>query len=289
MASRPIIGGHVSAAGGLYTVFERARAIGAECIQMFGASPRAWLARKPLKKEADLFKAARQRSNVQAVYLHAAYLVNLASPVQDLVTKSIKCLSDHLRIADAIGAEGLIFHIGSGKELPKEEALLKAADAMKVILKEVPGRTQLIIENAAGGGQKIGANAKDIGTLMKMIGSSRVKVCFDTAHAFEAGLIEKYTPAFTEALLDDWEEHVGLMNIVALHVNDSKTLYNSHHDRHENIGEGHIGLAGFKALAKNKRLHDKAWLLEVPGFDNMGPDRKNIEILRSCFSASAKK
>ena len=113
MPSQPLIGGHVSAAGGLHTVFERATAIDAECIQMFGASPRAWLARKPLKKEADLFKAEQKRSNVQAVYLHAAYLVNLASPVQGLVTKSIKCLADHLRIADAIGADGLIFHIGS--------------------------------------------------------------------------------------------------------------------------------------------------------------------------------
>lgn len=289
MPKKPLIGGHVSAAGGIYKAIDNAEAIGAECIQIFGASPRAWLARVPSAKDAATFKERRKNSRVKAVYLHAAYLVNLASPIPGLCTKSIKGLADHLRIADAIGAEGLIFHIGSGKELPKEEAMKKVVGAMKAILKKVPGRTQLVIENTAGGGQKLGANAKDIGEMIRKVGSARVKVCFDTAHAFEAGLIEKYTPAATKALLNEWDKHVGLEHVVALHVNDSKTIYNSHHDQHENIGQGYIGLDGFKVLAKDKRLHDKAWILEVPGFEGTGPDRKNIEILQACFGLSKKR
>lgn len=284
MASAPLIGGHVSAAGGLWKAIENAEAIGAECIQIFGASPRGWAARVPKKAEVARYHAALKGSAVKAVYLHAAYLVNIASPSADLRKKSIQSLSDHLAIAEAIGADGLIFHIGSGKELPKEDAFRMAVVGMKAVLKATPGgKSRLVIENAAGGGQKIGANAKDIGAIMRAVRSKRVKVCFDTAHAFEAGLIDAYTTSKTKKLFDEWSKEVGMENIVALHVNDSKTAFNSHHDRHENIGEGYIGLAGFNVLAKEKRLHDKAWLLEVPGFTGEGPDRKNIEILKSCF------
>ncbi len=140
-----------------------------------------------------------------------------------------------------------------------------------------------MIENAAGGGQKIGANARDIGAILRAVKSKQLKVCFDTAHAFEAGLVDEYTPAKTKKLFDEWAREVGIKNIIALHVNDSKTAFNSHHDRHENIGEGYIGISGFRNLAKEKRLRDKAWLLEVPGFMGAGPDKKNIEILRGCF------
>jgi len=281
--SKPLIGGHVSAAGGLHNAIDRAEAIGAEAIQLFCASPRAW--KSPLPKAQDIkkFKERRKNSAVKAVYLHAAYLVNLASPLADTCKKSVRCLADHLAIAEKMGINGLIFHIGSGKELPKEEAFKKAVAAMKEVLKRVPGKSQLVIENTAGGGQKIGANPKDIGSMIKAVGSPRVKVCFDTAHAFEAGLIEKYTPAATKALFDEWDKYVGKDRIVALHVNDSKTIYNSRHDRHENIGEGHIGLEGFKVLAKEKRLRDKAWILEVPGFLGEGPDAKNVKILKSLF------
>lgn len=283
MVSLPLIGGHVSAAGGVWKAIENAEAIGAECIQIFGASPRGWAARVPKKEDVAKYRAALEASGVKAVYLHAAYLVNLASPSVDLRKKSVQSLSDHLAIAEAIGANGLIFHIGSGKELPKEDAFKKAVEGMKAVLKAVPGRSQLIIENAAGGGQKIGANAADIGAILRAVGSKRVKVCFDTAHAFEAGLIDEYTPTKTKKLFNEWEKEVGMENIVALHVNDSKTVFNSHHDRHENMGEGYIGLTGFKNLAREKRLYDKAWLLEVPGFTGEGPDRKNIEILKGCF------
>ena len=110
----------------------------------------------------------------------------------------------------------------------------------------------------------------------------RVKVCLDTAHAYESGII-KYDTADIEIFVDKMDKEIGLNNIVAIHANDSKTLWNSHNDRHENIGAGYIGLPGFKALAKEKRLWDKTWLLEVPGFENEGPDKKNVEILKKCF------
>lgn len=280
---RPKIGAHVSVAGGLYNAFANAQAIGAECVQIFGASPRQWAVKLPTPEAIQQFKQTWQTRGIGNVYLHAAYLANLASP--DAVTreKSAQNLAAHLRICELLHCRGLIFHIGSGKEAPKENARRWVVDAMKEILKKVPGQALLIMENSAGGGQKLGATIDDLGVLYKAANSPRIKVCIDTAHALESGIIERYEPTSIATWLKQIDRAVGLHNVVALHVNDSKTPFNSHHDRHENIGQGHIGIDGFRALAKEKCLWDKDWLLEVPGFDDHGPDKKNVDILKSCF------
>ncbi len=279
----PKIGAHVSASGGLQKSIENALAIGAECIQIFGASPQQWVARTPREEEIKAFKRSRDEAGISSVFLHAAYLPNLASPDKDIVHKSIKNLADHLEIAKSIGADGLVFHVGSGKEAPKEEAIKSVIAGAKEVLRMVSGHVKLVMENSAGGGQKLGSTPREMGILSQGVGSERVKVCIDTAHAFEAGAIGEYSKENVKKFLDECDKEIGLENIIALHVNDSKTAFNSHHDRHENIGEGHIGLEGFKNFARERRLHDKAWILEVPGFDGKGPDAKNIEILKSCF------
>ncbi len=266
----------------MFNAFLNAEKIGAETIQIFGASPRQWLVSPPTNEVLAEYYRLRKESKVKSVYLHGAYLPNLASPDESIFAKSVKNLRAHFAIAVKLEAQGLIFHVGSGKETPKEEGMKQAVKAMKEILESVPGPTWLIMENSASG-KKIGAWPEEMRTMLDGIGSPRVKICLDTAHAFEAGLIEHYTPEGIKTFLDKWDKEVGLENIVALHVNDSKTVFNSHHDRHENIGQGHIGLAGFQNLAKEPRLWDKDWLLEVPGFDNMGPDKENIEILKSLF------
>jgi deoxyribonuclease-4 len=280
---KPKIGAHVSTAGGLFTALGRAEEIGAECIQIFGASPRAWQTKMPDAEEIRKFKEEEKRSGIGPVYLHASYLINLGSPKKNLVEISIKNLSAHLKIAELLGAAGLIFHIGSSAGMDKVSSIEQVISAMKEILKEVSGESFLIMENAAGGGEKIGKDAEELGYILKKVGSKRVKVCIDTAHAFESGVIKEYSPAGIKEFLDKWDKEIELQNIVAIHANDSKTPWNSHNDRHENIGEGYIGLKGFKELAKEKRLWDKAWLLEVPGFDNEGPDKKNVDILKKCF------
>jgi len=282
----PFIGAHVGAANGPADAVRNALAIGAEAIQMYGASPRMWHAGMPSEKNVTEFKKALKESAITEVYLHAAYLVNLASPDEGIYERSIANLSAHLRIAEALGVRGLIFHVGSGKGSDPERALRKEAKAMRQVLAGAPGAAWLVMENSAGGGNKIGSGIEEMQYLFEKAASPRVKICFDTAHAFEAGLIEKYTPENVKNLFDAWDDATGLDAIVALHVNDSKTAYGSHHDRHENIGEGYIGLGGFRALAGEKRLRDKAWILEVPGFAGEGPDKKNIDIIRSLFSAS---
>jgi deoxyribonuclease-4 len=209
--------------------------------------------------------------------------VNLASVSDDIYEKSIHNLSAHLKITDMIGADGLIFHLGSSKGISKEEGLEREVEGIKRILKQIPGESRLIMENSAGGGDKIGSDIKEMAHLFHKVNSPRLKICFDTAHAFEAGILKEYSKGEIKDFFGVWDKEIGLEHLVALHVNDSKTTYASHHDRHENIGEGHIGIKGFQALAGESRLWDKAWLLEVPGFTDEGPDKKNVEILKSLF------
>lgn len=281
---QPSIGAHVSSNGGVHSAVLNGERIGAKVIQIFGSSPYTWAVRRDIPSdELKKYREYRKRSSIENVYLHAAYIVNLASHDQSLYEKSVKSLVNHLCIAEILEAQGLIFHVGSFKETEKEKAIEQQIEGMKRVLKAVQGKTSLIMENTAGGGSRIGS-IEDLGYMLTAVKSERMKVCFDTAHGFESGEVETYTKATVEKMCDDFEEHIGLKNISVLHVNDSKTECGSHHDRHENIGKGYIGIGGFRALAGEKRLYDKDWILEVPGYDNKGPDKKNIDVLHSLFS-----
>jgi len=277
------IGAHVSTQGGLYKAVERAEVLGCTAMQIFGASPRQWFSRLPEDKDVEKYKQVLKNSKINSVYLHAAYLVNLASPEKSLREKSVKNLSLHFQIANLIGADGLIFHIGSGKELPKVEAYKNVVDGIKKVLTNVKGSSKLIMENTAGGGAKIGNTVEEIGILFKKVKSGRLGVCIDTAHAFESGEIKEYSTKEIKEFVKKIDKAFGINNLCVLHVNDSKTKYASNHDRHENIGEGYIGLTAFKNLAKNSQLNKLPWLLEVPGYGNEGPDKKNIATIKKCF------
>jgi len=272
----PLIGAHVSTNGGPASAIANGEKLGANVIQIFGSSPKQYAVRFPAEGQVAEFRAALQGSSIQALYLHAAYLVNLASPKNDIWTKSVLNLTGHLQIAEMLGANGLIFHTGSG-------SVKNLIRGMKEVLKKSPGEAQLIMETSSGGGEKIGDELDELAEAFHAVNSPRVKICFDTAHAFAAGMIEGYEPAQIKKFFDEFEVKIGLQNLVAIHANDSQAPANSKKDRHENIGQGQIGLAGFQNLAKEKRLHHAAWLLEVPGFAGEGPDKENLEILRGCF------
>lgn len=275
-----IIGAHVSAAGGLEKVFARADEIGAEAIQMFGSSPRQWAVVQPSAETVKKFQEVQENSRVQQVFLHAPYLVNIGHPDREMREKSITALAGHLEICRRLGADGLIFHIGSGKGVPREEAHRAVVESMRFVLQRVGG-ARLVIENSAGEGDKIGATSEEIAQLITLVGSERVGVCIDTAHAFASGMIDEYTPEKVRLLFDVFQKTFGLSRLIAFHVNDSKVPTGAKKDRHENIGEGHIGIEGFRAFINEPRIENRALLLEVPGFDGQGPDKGNVDILRS--------
>ncbi len=281
--TRPLLGGHVSAAGGFDKALERGEQIGAETIQVFVSSPRSWAVFQPNPEALKRYWEKRKTSSVKSVYVHGTYLVNLGTANPELLQKSRKSLEEEFRIANTIQAEAFIFHTGSKNGDPKAW-LGQSVHVIKETLKKVPGKTFLTLENAAGGGEKIGNTPEELAIIMEKVKSPRLKICIDTAHAFESGLIPKYEPKTLQASLKKLDQLIGLKNIVALHINDSKTKAFSNHDRHENIGQGYIGLSGFKALAKEQSLWHTGWLLEVPGFENTGPDKKNIDIIRKIFN-----
>lgn len=287
---KPVLGAHVSVAGGLYRGIENGTAIGAECIQIFGASPRQWGALLLGTEDVKKFQDAWKGSSIQSVFLHAPYLNNLASPDEMTIAKTIKNMTAHMTIAHMIGATGVVFHTGSGKAdgaVAREASLKKAVLTMKEILKNSPGDTKLIIENVAGGGARLAATPKEIGQMMEMVNNKRVAVCYDTAHGFEAGLIKEHTPETIKKLFDEFDREVGCEHIIAIHANDSKTEFDSHHDRHENIGQGFIGKKAFEFLMAEKRIAHTHWFLEVPGYDGLGPDKKNMDALKECRKAGA--
>jgi deoxyribonuclease-4 len=275
------LGAHISAAGGLHTVFERAEKIGAKAIQIFGASPRAFRAKVPNQEELMLWKAAWKKSSVEKVYLHAAYLVNLASPEAELRQKSILSLADHLEIAEALSAEGVIFHLGSGKGKDVVEAETRLVEAILQVIEKVSGRAKLFLENSAGGGAKLGVTIEQVGRYFKTVHkeSKRTGVCIDTAHSFESGAISTYDTAGVEGFISELDLHIGLTNIPVFHVNDSATTAGSFHDKHANLGKGEIGLPGLTKFTSHPKLKGKDFLLEVPGMEGEGPDLANMQIL----------
>lgn len=278
---KPYLGAHVSAAGGHYKAIEKAKELGANTIQIFGASPRQWKVNIPSVESVQRYKESLIESEIKSVYLHAAYLVNLAGE-GDLYEKSVDNLTSHLEIACALEADGLIFHIGSSKEKDGERARKRIVKGVREVLQRVNGSAKLVMENASGGGGKIGSTFDELIALYRAMDSKRIGMCLDTAHAFESGML-RFVESEIKKFFDRWDEEIGMESLVALHINDSKTKFGSGSDRHENLGEGEIGLSGFKTLAKEKRLQHTSWILEVPGFDDMGPDKRNLDILRGCF------
>lgn len=275
------IGGHVPFLNSdVSLAIKKAKKIGANTIQIFGASPVQWKASLPEEKNAKKFKELCKKYDIDPVFLHAPYLINLASPKDKLATMSMTLLKRHLMIANKLGAFGVVFHIGTRGESSEKEAEEKVVSALKKILLEVKdGR--LLIENTAGAGNLIGKTLEEVGKIIKKIGSSRIGFCYDTAHGFEAGVLVDTSKGGISKFVKELDKYIGLNKLWAVHINDSKTSANSNKDRHENIGLGYLGEEFFKNLLANKDLKKVPMILEVPGFDNGGPDKENIDKLLS--------
>ncbi|MCH9039118.1 MAG: deoxyribonuclease IV [Chloroflexi bacterium] len=272
------LGAHVSTAGGISKAVERAQEIGAETIQIFASSPRAW-AFKPLSEDHILaFREAAEKAGIRSTFIHALYLVNVGG-APDLVEKSVAALGQNMHAAGQIGAEGVIFHSGSHKGVGFDAVLDQAADALTRVLADGPPDVQLIIENCAGMGAQIGASFAELGRLVKAIDHPRLKICLDTEHAFAAGY-NIADPDGIEGAMAEFDKEIGLDRLVVVHANDAKVELASGLDRHENIGEGNIGLAGFETIMAHPAFQDLPFLLEVPGEDKKGPDKANLDRLK---------
>jgi deoxyribonuclease-4 len=272
------VGAHVSIAGSLDLAIDRAIDIGASCIQIFGSAPQRWQSVIYPLEQVGEFNRKREKAGIASVFLHSIYLINLASENHFILGNSIASLVQYLKLGKLIGAEGVIFHTGSHRGRGFEAVAEQVVEALSQILFQTEGMGKLILENSAGAGGIIGSKFAEIGFLVKAVNSPRLAVCLDTAHAFESGYDLTNLKGLRETL-DEFDKQIGLEKLVAIHANDSKTPLGSNRDRHENIGEGEIGLAGFRGIVNHPALKDLPFVIETPGFDQTGPDRKNIEIL----------
>jgi len=283
------IGAHVSTAGGLEKGIERAQAIGAETVQIFGAPPQSWRRRVCSPQEGEAFRARAAAADIWPVFIHGVYLVNLATSKPENLIKSQDALIADMALSSAIGAKGVIFHIGSHRGAGYEKVFGQIVDSVHRVVAETPEDAWLILENSAGMGDSVGRKLGELGAIMKEVASPRLKVCFDTQHAFSSGY-DVATADGLAATVDEFEREVGLAHLVAIHANDSKCPLGGGVDRHENIGEGHIGRAGFEVIMAHPAFRDLPSLLEVPGFPKEGkkaggPDKENVDRLKAIAAA----
>jgi len=278
------IGAHLSIAGGHYKALERVNEIGGNCLQIFSASPRGWN-RASISDEAKrLFLDTKKKLNVEDIFFHASYLVNLADDGR-IGDESKKSLIAELTVASQLGIAGSIVHIGSFKgnlpaiwDVSQDRKYSILINNINEVLAHTPQDTFLIIENA--GNKKIGQNIDEIAAIIKDVNNERLKVCLDTCHLYSAGYDLSTSEKMT-LFFDEFEKKIGLNKLIALHINDSKDPFNSGRDRHENIGEGTLTLKPFKLLLNDERTRHLPFIIETPGFDGKGPDKKNIDILKS--------
>jgi deoxyribonuclease IV len=274
-----LIGGHVSSAGGLERAIERAEDLGCETMQIFNQSPRMWRPTKYTERDFAGFRERLSDSPVQSVFIHAVYLINSASEDSVIRDKSIESLSHALSVGDAIGASGVVVHPGSAKGGAVEPTFKRIADAMRKALR-ASDRCPLLLENTAGSGTTIGRSFAELRELIDRIdGDGRIGVCLDSCHLLCSGHEVRKADKLAE-VVDDFEHHVGLKRLRCLHLNDSKTPLGSNVDRHANIGDGEFGDAGIRTFLAEPRFRDLPVLLEVPGPDGKGPDKRQIEIAK---------
>ena len=274
------VGAHVSTAGGLSKAIDRAVALGAETIQLFGSSPRSWRATAQPQAEVDAFVQKAQTAGIGPAFLHGIYMINLGTEDPDNLEKGVLSLSEAMRLCGEIGALGVIFHPGSHKGRGYEGIFTQTVSSCQRVLEQTPEQVWLILENSAGMGNHIGSTFEELGRIVKAVGSSRVKVCLDTQHCYAAGY-DITREETLDAAMQEFDRDIGLASLVAVHANDSKTPLASGVDRHENIGLGLMGEEAFATVMAHPAFREVPFLLEVPGMDGSGPDRENLERLKA--------
>lgn len=274
-------GAHVSIAGGLPNAPLNAAKIGCEVFQIFSRSPRGgWVA--PLdKKIADEFKFNCKEAGQKEWCIHTPYFIHFASAKPQIYHAAITVVREELDRASMLGAAYVMTHMGTYKDLGKEAGFKQLVEGVDAMLKGYKGSAQFLIEISAGAGDVIGGN---FGSIAEIISHPKLKkynigVCYDTQHGFASGY-DTRTPEAVDETLNKFDEIIGLNKLKMSHCNDSKTEFNSHKDRHEHIGQGYIGLKGFKALINDKRLKDVNFILETEG-DLVAKDLEILKKLRS--------
>jgi deoxyribonuclease-4 len=265
---------------------ERARAIGADSLQLFADNPTAWRRRAELPDELPAFRARVAELGLGPLSIHAAYLVNLAGPDPDLFGRSLGVLARELAVAPAYGARFVNVHVGSHRGAGVEAGIARVADGVARVLAEAPDGPDagvLVLENSAGSGDGLGTTVEELARILEAIdgrgvAAGRVGLCLDTAHLWGAG-VAIGTAEEVDALVESIAARIGLQRVAMVHLNDSKAAFASRADRHQHLAAGEIGSAGLARVLTHPALAHVAYYLETPGMDE-GYDAVNVERAR---------
>lgn len=273
------LGAHMSIAGRMHLAFERGVRNTCSVIQVFVKNQVQWSAPPLTDAVVRAFKKAWRASGIRRVVAHNSYLVNLAAPEETLWKKSINCFLLELERCEALGIEALITHPGSHRGLGENAGLRRVAKALDVLTAGTRGfKTRILLETTAGQGTSLGHRFEHLRDILGMVQDpGRVGVCVDTCHIFAAGYDIRGKSAY-EATIEELRHVVGARQLRVIHLNDSKREFGSRVDRHAHIGQGHIGLEGFRAFVNDPRFSKVPMILETPKEGDM--DKKNLALLR---------
>ncbi|MBU1125635.1 MAG: deoxyribonuclease IV [Candidatus Omnitrophica bacterium] len=277
-----VLGVHISGAGKASLALVAAHDLGCNTMQIFSRNPRQWRRDKPLApEEIHAFRANKQKFKISPVFVHIPYLINLASPEPRLYHASIEAYIEDIQDAQELGVDFIVTHMGSHKETSEEEGLKRLVDALNTIIeKTAKCRVGILLENTAGAGSWLGytfAHQRKVFQGVKR--KERLGLCFDTAHAYVAGNNIATKEGF-EKVIAEIDTQVGLEHLHLIHLNDALGKLGSHHDRHENIGKGAIGMEGMRRIINHPAFADKAFVLETPTRKD-GDDLKNLKTVRN--------
>lgn len=271
------LGAHVTIAKGYEYSLQKLHKMGGNCLQIFSTTPRGWRTAQLSDQTMARFVSLKSKLNITPIYFHASYLINLAD--EGIIGRhSISSIISELSIAPKLHIKGCIVHLGSYKGNESRKKYKALVVHIKEILASTPKETLFIIENA--GNNKIGKDIKEIAKIIKDVKNPRVRVCLDTCHLFSAGY-DLSTPAKIGHFLKEFNREIGLDRLELFHFNDSKDPFRSGRDRHENIGKGTIPIDEFRYIMTHRRLKHLPFIIETPGFHDEGPDKKNLDILKS--------
>jgi deoxyribonuclease-4 len=275
-----LFGAHVSAAGGISNAIDRIEAVGGNAVQVFTQSPRMWKPTAHAPEELERFRARRREAGIEAVACHALYLVNLASRDEEIRAKSLVALQATMETAQAIGAETVVFHVGSHVGYGFDEAVDVVTPALRELLLLTTDDLWLCLENAAGAGGTIGRSVAELATLCDAVDRHpRLGVCIDSCHWWSSG-VDVADPPTLDAAIRDLDQEMGLDRLRLLHVNDSKTALGSNRDRHELVPRGLIG-DGLATFLGHPAFESLPAIVET--WEDKGADTEDIDALRRLY------
>ena len=274
-----LIGAHVSTAGGLPNAVERGVELGCDAIQIFHQSPRAWRPTSYGPDDYAAFNEAFEASQLESVVIHAVYLINTATPDDEIREKSLASLLHAVRIGDAIGATGVVVHAGSRKKDPVDEAVARSGRLVREVLAETDA-CPILFENTAGTQGPLGRDFDELAMLVDAAGGGdRIGTCIDCCHLFASGF-EILDPESLGGVVDDLDRLVGLERLRCLHVNDSAVPMGANRDKHASVGEGEMGPDGIATFLSEPRFGELPALLETPGPEKKGPDAAEVALTK---------